>query len=154
MLQPEAGARAEPPASMRELIRFEGAVLCRSGAGAVRLSLRGRVPGPAARGAEVLFSGVMGRVQALPERLHDVRVLELEHVVEREQRRHFRIEAREGRFDLVARGAQRHCDEVGAAFFAALPRPRVPRLLRWGWSTLLALLRLGPLARLIARRGD
>jgi hypothetical protein len=151
-LQPEApSADAAPGAAGHELLRFEGAVQCRAGSGAVGWSLHGMStamrPG-LTRAIELLFSGVTAGPEQLPERLHEVRVVELE------QPQRFRIEAREGRFELRAHGVQRHCDDIARPFFGALPRRRVPRLTRWGWSLLLAGLRIGPLAHWIARRGE
>jgi hypothetical protein len=150
-LPPEAPTGAASVASGHELlgerVRFDGAVQCRAGAGAVGWSLHGMSASPAARATELLFSGVAAGAAMLPEQLHDARVIELEP-------HRFRIEAREGRFELRAHSVQRHCDDIARPFFAALPRSRVPRLTRWAWSLLLAVLRIGPLARLIARRGE
>jgi hypothetical protein len=150
-LQPEEPAGAAPGAAGHELLRFDGAVQCRAGSGAVGWSLHGMstaMPSGPARATELLFSGVAAGPEKLPERLHDVRVVELE------QPQRFHIEAREGRFGLRARSVQRHSDDIARPFFGALPRRRVPRLTRWGWSLLLAALRIGPLAHWIARRGE
>ncbi len=62
----------------------------------------------------------------------------------------YRIEAREGSFELRARSVQWHRD-AGAAFFGAVPTPPVPRAARLGWSLLLGVLRLPGAARLLRR---
>jgi hypothetical protein len=144
-------------ASLPELIAFDGAVDCHAGAGAVALSLCGTAAS-AREHAEVLFSGAAAGAEGLPARLCDARVVELggattvaSGAAPAEGLRRFRIEAREGRFELLARGIQVHQD-IGGAFFSALPAARVPRIVRWGWSVLLTLLRFGPLARLLTGR--
>lgn len=168
--------RREPAASpMCALIEFDGTVSVHTASGAVGLSLRGEtapiapLTGAAAaeagasaarrRAVELLFSGVALLEPALPPSLHGVRLFELDAAssvlpTRRSNaavERLFRIEAQEGRYTVRARGLQRQAG-ASQAFFAVLPRPRVGPLRRWGWSLLLSLLRLPPLARLIGGR--
>jgi hypothetical protein len=148
---------------MRALIEFDGSVSAQSSSGPVGLSLRGSVaPGsalPPATVLELLFTGVMQAPPAMPPSLHAVQVVELEvdpslpspsSPMARGGRR-FRIDAREGHYSVHARSVQLHAQASGA-FFAVLPRTRVAPMMRWGWSALLALLRVTPVARLLTRR--
>jgi len=148
---------------MRALIEFDGSVSAQSSSGPVGLSLRGTVAQqprlPPATVLELLFTGVMPAAPAMPPRLHAVQVVELEadpslpapgSPMARGARR-FRIDAREGHYSVHARSVQLHAQASGA-FFAVLPRTRVAPMMRWGWSALLALLRVTPVARLLTRR--
>jgi hypothetical protein len=122
------------------LIAFAGAVQCGVPAGAVNLVLRGypRIT-HGARGelTEVLFSEV-GALE-LPGDLRDARVIELPAIAGAPQR--YRIESPELQLELRARSVQLHRD-AAAAFFGAVPPPRVPLHLRFGWALLLTLLRI------------
>jgi hypothetical protein len=135
--------------STRELIAFAGPVQCEVPAGAVNLVLRGyaRVTqGPRGGLTEVLFSEV-GALE-LPGDLRDARVIEMAAAPASTAAaasavvpRRFRIESSEVRLELQARSVQLHRD-VAAAFFGAVPPPRVPLHLRLGWALLLTLLRI------------
>jgi hypothetical protein len=108
--------------STRELIVFAGPVQCELPDGAVNLVLRGyaRVTqGPRGGLTEVLFSEV-GALE-LPGDLRDARVIEMAAA--------------------PASTAALHRD-VAAAFFGAVPPPRVPLHLRLGWALLVTLLRI------------
>lgn len=122
------------------MIAFAGAVQCGVPAGAVNLVLRGypRIT-QGARGelTEVLFSEV-GALE-LPGDLRDARVIELPAIAGAPQR--YRIESPELQLELRARSVQLHRD-AAAAFFGAVPPPRVPLHIRLGWALLLTLLRI------------
>ena len=161
---------------MRPLIEFDGSVKAHSGPGAVGLSLRGEARS-AVRGAsttataaaataagsvkfELLFSGVTQIAPAVPPILHSVRVVELDEEASAAPplsqtgvhgSQVFRIEAREAEYLIHARAVQLHA-AVSAAFFAVLPPRHVGLFRRCGWSLLLSLLRVRPLARLISSR--
>lgn len=158
---------------MRALIEFDGGVSARIGSGAVGLSLRGEAavaaplpPAAAVRAApeqralELLFSGTAAIAPAIPPSLHAVRVIELDagsssappatQPPARDQRL-FRIEASEGQYLVRARSVQLHAAASGA-FCSVLPRTRLAPVTRWGWSLLLSLLRLLPVACLTGRR--
>ena len=142
---------------MQQLIALEGTVDCRVFAAAVGLSLQGRE----APMVQVLFSGVAQMTPQPPASLHAVRVTEIEPAAASltppapksaaPPLRRFCIEAAEGRFEVLARGLQCHRD-ARDAFFAAVPARPAPLMLRWGWSLLLSLLRLGPFRRLLSRQ--
>jgi hypothetical protein len=121
----------------RELVAFAGPVQCEHVAGAVNLVLRGyeRAPGSASGGVtELLFSDATD--VALPAGLHDIRVLELPAVA---APRRFRIGS--SGLELQARSVQLHRD-AAAAFYGAVPPPRVPLRTRLGWLLLLSVLRI------------
>jgi hypothetical protein len=141
-----------PGNSVRELIALAGTVQCEQPAGAVNLVLRGQadvVPGatPDASGGltEVLFSDATE--VTLPAGLHDVRVSELPGT---DVARHFRLQGPQLALELKARSVQLHRD-VAAAFYRAVPPPRVPLRLRLGWSLLLEALRLPGAAAVIRK---
>jgi hypothetical protein len=148
---------------MRALIEFDGSVSAQRSSGPVGLSLRGAVaPGsalPRATVLELLFSGVAPTPPAIPASLHAVQVVQLEPDLPppspgspmQHGGRRFRIDAREGHYSVHARSVQLHAQASGA-FFAVLPRTRVAPMRRWGWSALLALLRVPSVARLLTRR--
>ena len=167
---------------MQQLIALEGTVECRTSAAAVGLSLQGAlaqaakpVARPAASAAapaiapaatrvwrppvvQVLFSGVARITPQLPVSLHAVRVAEIEaaaasspHAGAAPPLRCFCIDASEGHFEVLARGLQLHQD-AHEAFFSAVPAREAPLALRWGWSLLLWLLRLGPFRWLLSRQ--
>jgi hypothetical protein len=125
--------------AMRELVAFAGPVQCERFAGAVNLVLRGDERAPSGSNAgvtEVLFSD-SGDV-ALPADLRDIRVVELPVVV---APRRFRIDCPGLQLEIQARSVQLHRD-AAAAFYGAVPPPRVPLRLRFGWSLLLSVLRI------------
>jgi hypothetical protein len=125
--------------AMRELVAFAGSVQCERFAGAVNLVLRGReraASEPNAGLTEVLFSDASD--VALPLDLRDIRVLELPVGV---APRRFCIDIAGLQPQLQARSVQLHRD-VAAAFYGAVPPPRVPLRLRLGWSLLLSALRI------------
>jgi hypothetical protein len=140
--------------STRELIAFAGPVQCEQAAGAVNLVLRGnaRAPsGPHAGLTEALFSDA--RAAAVPAALRDVRVIELPSAaatVPGPPLRRFRIDSAQLQLELQARSVQLHRD-AAAAFYGAVPPPRVPLRLRLGWSLLLAALRLPGAAALVRK---
>ena len=137
--------------STRELIAFAGAVQCEVAHGAINLVLRGiarATPGPRSGLTEVLFSGASA--VALPLQLRDARVIEMAGELEAAPApapaagvapRRFRIESPEVQLELQARSAQLHRN-AAAAFFGAVPPPRVPLRLRLGWWLLLTVLRI------------
>ena len=156
---------------MRELTALAGPVQCEQPAGAVNLVLRGHAR--AERGAlpgapldtsvgltEVLFSGATQLT--LPAGLHDVRVIEMldapapttaaaaAMAPSTAAARDFRLLGSQLSLALQARSVQLHRD-AGAAFYRALPPPRVPLRLRLGWSLLLAALRLPGTVKLISK---
>jgi hypothetical protein len=134
----------------RELIAFAGPVQCERAPGAVNLVLRGSArvtQGGHAGASEVLFSDASA--VALPADLRDARVISLADESGSGPRR-FRIESPELQLDLQARSAQLHRDSA-AAFFGAVPPPRVPLRLRLGWWLLLTLLRIPGAGRLLGR---
>jgi hypothetical protein len=152
-----------------ELLRFDGIVECGRRGGAIALQLRGaacEAPGGASGGAprgtpregagitELLFAGLRDPLPALPAQLHEARVLQVPPspaaVVTGRTATAYRLEAREGRFELQAHSVQLH-REAAAAFFRAVPPAPVPRAVRLGWGVLLALLRLPGAARLLDR---
>jgi hypothetical protein len=138
-----------PASSPRELIAFAGAVQCEHGVGAVNLVLRGY--GSATRGlhaavTEVLFSDATAL--ALPSGLRDLTISELPApdgaqpaTGERSAARCFRIDSAGLQLTLQARSVQLHRD-AAAAFYGAVPPPRVPLRLRLGWALLLLVLRI------------
>jgi hypothetical protein len=134
-----------PASSSGELIAFAGPVQCEQAAGAVNLVLRGyaRAPsGPHAGLTEALFSDASALV--LPAALIDARVIELPAAAATAiaaAPRRFRIESAQLQQELQARSVQLHRD-AAAAFYGAVPPPRVPLRLRLGWSLLLAVLRI------------
>ena len=131
---------SSPASNPRELVAFAGAVQCEVPAGAVNLVLRGyprTTQGGRGELTEVLFSEV-GALE-LPGDLRDARVIELAAIAGAPQR--YRIESPEVQLELRARSVQLHRD-AAAAFFGALPPPRVPLHLRLGWALLLTLLRI------------
>jgi hypothetical protein len=146
--------------STRELIAFAGPVQCEVAHGAINLVLRGfarATQGPRCGLTEVLFSGASA--VALPLELRDARVIELAAELEAAPApapaagvapRRFRIESPEVQLELQARSAQLHRD-AAAAFFGAVPPPRVPLRLRLGWSLLLMVLRI-PGAEALVRK--
>jgi hypothetical protein len=118
--------------------------------GAINLVLRGCARGTqgASGGAsEVLFSDASA--VALPADLRDARVIALTDESGSAARR-FRIESPELQLELQARSAQVHRDSA-AAFFGAVPPPRVPLRLRLGWWLLLTVLRIPGAAGLVSR---
>jgi len=135
--------------SPRELVAFAGAVQCEHSVGAVNLVLRGyssATRGPHAVLTEVLFSDATAL--ELPSGLRDLRVSELptadgvlpatgEHIAARR----FRIDGAGLQLSLQARSVQLHRD-AAAAFYGAVPPPRVPLRVRFGWALLLTLLRI------------
>jgi hypothetical protein len=135
--------------STRELIAFAGAVQCEVAHGAINLVLRGfarATPRPRSGLTEVLFSGASA--VALPLELRDARVIEMAGELGAAPApaagvapRRFRIESPEVQLELQARSAQLH-RYAAAAFFGAVPPPRVPLRLRLGWSLLLTVLRI------------
>jgi hypothetical protein len=148
------------PAEPTELLGFDGVVECRHLAGAIALRLRGPAEAPPGRSAvtsvtELLFAGVRDPLPALPAQLHEARVLQVPSsaapgVGLRAATAVYRIQAREGQFELRAHSVQLH-REVAAAFFRAVPAAPVPGAVRFGWGALLALLRLPGAARLLNR---
>ena len=146
--------------STRELIAFTGPVQCEAAHGAINLVLRGiarATQGSRCGLTEVLFSGASA--VALPLELRDARVIEMAAELEAAPApapaagvapRRFRIESPEVRLELQARSAQLHRD-AAAAFFGAVPPPRVPLRLRLGWSLLLTVLRI-PGAEALVRK--
>jgi hypothetical protein len=144
--------------SKRELVVFAGPVQCEVPAGAVNLVLRGYARAtqpPRAGSTEVLFSDVGDLT--LPGDLRDARVIDMSAVPASSPAsesglapRRFRIESPEVQLGFQARSAQVHCD-AAAAFFGAVPPPRVPLHLRLGWSLLLLALRV-PGADAVVRR--
>jgi len=163
-----------PASRMRELVALAGPVQCDQPDGAVNLVLRGHLAAPSAAvqgtvpGAppdasagltEVLFSDATP--VTLPAGLHDVRVFELLAATESgaappatsadaDVARHFRLQGPQLLLEWHARSVQLHRD-AAAAFYRALPPPRVPLRLRWGWSLLLAALRLPGAVTLIRK---
>ena len=141
---------------MRELITFAGPVHCERAHGAINLVLRGfarATQGPRGGVSEVLFSGAS--TAALPSDLRDVRVIALADEPGKPGApdtapRRFRIESPEVRLELQARSAQLHRD-AAAAFFEAVPPPRVPLRLRLGWWLLLTALRIPGAAALVKK---
>jgi hypothetical protein len=140
----------------RELIAFAGPVQCEVADGAVNLVLRGfarATAQPDGRLMQVLFSGAS--TLALPPDLRDARVIEIGGEPESAAAagaapRRFRIESPQLQLQLQARSAQLHRD-AAAAFFGAVPPPRVPLRLRLGWSLLLTLLRIPAAAALMRK---
>jgi hypothetical protein len=138
-----------PEPSPRELIAFAGAVQCEHSVGAVNLVLRGYSSanrGPHKGITEVLFSDATAL--ALPSGLRDLRVSELPPpdgappvTDERGAVRCFRIDSAGLQLSLQARSVQLHRD-AAAAFYGAVPPPRVPQRLRLGWALLLLVLRI------------
>jgi hypothetical protein len=145
-----------PESSTRELIAFAGPVHCESVHGAINLVLRGfarATQGPRGGVSEVLFSGAS--TVALPPDLRDARVIALADEPNKPGAsdpapRRFRIESPEVRLELQARSAQLHRD-AAAAFFEAVPPPRVPLHLRLGWWLLLTVLRIPGAAGLVGK---
>jgi hypothetical protein len=143
-----------PDSSTRELIAFAGPVQCEVAAGAVNLVLRGYARATHGRRSgltEVLFNGASAA--ALPPQLRDARVIELSAAqapADGFAPRRYRIDSPQLQLELQARSAQLHRD-VAAAFFGAVPPPRVPLRLRLGWALLLTLLRI-PAAEAVIRR--
>jgi hypothetical protein len=137
-----------PGPSARELIAFAGAVQCEHSDGTVNLVLRGygSVSGglPAAV-TEVLFSDASAL--ALPSGLRDLRISELSAP---DGARWFRIDGAGPPLTLQARGLQLHRD-AAAAFYGAVPPPRVPLKLRLGWMVLLSVLRIPGAGALLGR---
>ena len=133
------------------MIAFLGDVQCRSGDAAVNLSLHGRSraagSSPVSCDTEVLFSGA--NAPSLPDRLHKVRVVDLDSAAGAPRR--FRIESKELQVEFEARSAQVH-HGVAAAFFAAVPPPHVPWLVRMAVSLLIALLSIPGLGSLLLSR--
>jgi hypothetical protein len=124
---------------MRELVAFAGPVQCERFPGAINLVLRGHERAPSESNAgvtEVLFSDASD--VALPPDLRDLRVMEVPAAV---APRRFRIDGPGLQLELQARSAQLHSD-AAAAFYGAVPPPRVPLRLRLGWSLLLSVLRI------------
>ena len=140
--------------STRELIAFAGPVQCEVADGAVNLVLRGYARAtqrPRSGLSEVLFSGASA--VALPAELRDASVIEMAAAPGHGHGlapRRYRIESPEVQLELQARSAQLHRD-VAAAFFGAVPPPRVPLRLRLGWSLLLTVLRI-PKADVLIRK--
>jgi hypothetical protein len=129
-----------PASSARELIAFAGAVQCEQRVGAVNLVLRGysRAPrAPQMVRSEALFSDATA--PAWPSGLRDLRVIELPG--EGSAMRRFRIDSGQQQLSLQARSVQLHRD-AAAAFYGAVPPPRVPLRLRLGWALLLLVLRI------------
>jgi len=127
-------------------------VECRRPAGAVNLTLSGHEQGTPQAGfrptVQLLLAGA-DVPNALPARLHDVRVSTLSDEPARDRQR-LMLRTRELQQALSCRSAQLHRD-VAAAFFAALPPARVPLRARLGWALLLPLLRLPGAAALLTR---
>jgi hypothetical protein len=139
---------------MHELIAFDGAVECRLESGAINLTLQGyerRGGAGAARSpAEALFAGAASTpdcLEALPARLHAVRIFELAAAP---GARRLLISAQTVQLELVCHSMQVHRD-VGREFFRAVPPPRVSLRRRLGWTLLLLLLRLPGAGRLLSR---
>jgi hypothetical protein len=127
--------------AMRELVALAGPVQCEQPSGAVNLVLRGHA---SAGLTEVLFSDATE--VTLPAGLHDIRVFEVPAgaalaPANADAARCFRLQSPQLALELRARSVQLHRD-AAAAFYRALPPPRVPLRLRLGWSLLLAALRL------------
>ena len=141
------------------LIAFQGPVQCRPPGATALLCLSGREAcASSAHGseAELLFSA-LGSLDELPAALrtavtlHEVRVLECSTAPRAgTAARQYRIDAREGGFELWAGALQLH-RRPAAAFYGALPTEPVPRSARLGWRVLLAALRLPGAARLLSR---
>jgi hypothetical protein len=144
-----------PASSTRELVAFAGPVQCELAAGAVNLVLRGyarSAQDPHGGLSEVLFSGASAL--ALPPELRDARVIEISAVPDHGAApRRFRIESPEVQLELQARSAQLHRD-AAAAFFGAVPPPRVPLRRRLGWSLLLSVLRIPGAGALVRKLRD
>lgn len=133
------------------MIVLEGEVRCESGGTAVNLALHGRsrAPGPAPGGCDtdILFSGA--DAPSLPDRLHEVRVIDLDHATGALRR--FRIDSAEQQLEFQARGMQVH-RSAGAAMFAAVPPPQVPWPVRAAVSLLVSALRIPGMGALLLRR--
>ena len=116
-------------------------------AGAISLVLSGCEAGS---GAQVLFSGAAA--VALPAGLADARITALEvDAGAAPGERRWRIDSPQAALIVHARALQVHRD-AAVAFYRAVPPPRVPWRLRWGWAALLWALRLPGAARLLTRR--
>lgn len=137
---------------------FEGPVQCRAQPRAGDWRLRGRLrsaqAGKPAASAELLLSGVRftASAQALPSRLHELRVRTTETTQARLPRgrraQGLSFQAREGAFTLEVEALRVHHD-VSQSFYHALPRIALPRLTRAAWATLLTLLRVPLVSRLL-----
>ncbi|HEY5020307.1 MAG TPA: hypothetical protein VII17_04755 [Steroidobacteraceae bacterium] len=138
---------------MRELIGFDGAVECRLESGPINLTLRGFERRGARAESRVVAESLFGAaattsaLDALPSRLHDVQIFELD---DKAGVRRFEIRAKELRLTLESRSLQLH-RYAGRAFFSAVPPPRVLWRRRLGWALLLWALRLPGAEGLLAR---
>jgi hypothetical protein len=149
---------------MRELIALTGPVQCEQPAGAVNLVLSGyadALPDAGAGRTEVLFSAATQ--VTLPLGMRDVRVFELLDATASDAvqsaaagnakatvARHFQLQGPQLALEFQARSVQLQRD-AAAAFYRALPPPRVPLRLRLGWALLLAALRLPGAVTLIKK---
>jgi hypothetical protein len=130
--------------NQRVLATFSGPVDCRHAAGAVNLILCGRERESGAP-MEVLFSGA-GQARTR-DSLRDIEVLEL---IDERAHRFWQIRAQGEDFEIVARSVQVHRD-TARAFLRAVPPPRVPLRVRWGWAALLWALRVPGVAAAVMR---
>jgi hypothetical protein len=153
-VEPGRGGLNALQPSPRTLV-FEGPVQCVAQPRAGDWRLRGRLrseaaaaPAAPAAPAELLLSGVRasGAAQALPPRLHELRVHAQAPHVPAGYGLH--LEALEGSYDLELEALRLHHD-ASQGFYQALPRTALPRLTRAGWAALLMLLRVPLVARLL-----
>jgi len=133
------------------MIAFAGEVRCQYSGAALNLSLHGRSPaaGPTQTSCDtdILFAGA--NTPSLPDRLHEVRVIELDCAAGALRR--FRVESTELQLQFEARSVQIHrC--AGTAMFAAIPPPHVPWHVRAGVSLLVSVLAIPAVASLLLRR--
>jgi len=136
MLPPENSAVGE-----RLIADFGGAVQIGAASPAVNCRLSGTEQGTGIA-LEVHFSGAHSH--ALAATLQDVQVYEQGRGADR----HWLLLAGSARHVLQARAAQVHRMPT-AAFFAAVPAPRLTWATRVGWVVLLNILRIPGAARLI-----
>jgi hypothetical protein len=137
MLPPEP-----TPVAERLIAAFAGAVQIGAGSPAVNCRLAGAEQGTGIA-LEVHFSGASA--DAPVGTLQDVRVFEQGHGAGRQ----WLLLAGNARHVLQARAAQVHRMPL-AAFYAAVPPPRLTIATRLGWIVLLNLLRIPGAARLLA----
>jgi hypothetical protein len=130
--------------NQRILATFRGPVDCLHSAGAVNLVLRGKerdsgVP------LELLFSGAS--LARTGNSLRDIEVLEL---IDERAHHFWQIRTPDANFEILARAVQIHRG-AARAFAHAVPPPRVPLQVRWGWTALLWALRVPGAAGLAMR---
>jgi hypothetical protein len=129
-------------------------VQCEHSDGAINLVLRGNASasgGLPAAVTELLFSDASAL--ALPSGLRGLRVSELsapDGAQPARGARSFRIDGAGLQQTLQARSVQLHRD-AAAAFYGAVPPPRVPLKLRLGWTLLLSVLRIPGAGALLGR---